>query len=162
MAIASFSIQPANRSLFLLAAVCLLLPSALATKVEYCDSKANYAVKVDGIKITPNPVKAGKPATFAISANTAEAISGGQVLLEVYLWGLNVHSETRDLCEDSSCPIAVGDFVLSHSQSLPGFTPPGTYTLKMTLKNSKEQQLTCVSFEFSISWWLAADMVSDM
>ncbi|CAN1171136.1 Putative phosphatidylglycerol/phosphatidylinositol transfer protein DDB_G0282179 [Linum perenne] len=160
MAIASFSIQTAKRSFFLLlAAICLVLPSVLATDVKYCDSKANYAVKVEGVKITPNPVKAGKPAHFAISATTGEAISGGEVLLEVYLWGIYVHSETRDLCEDISCPIPAGEFLLSHSQSLPGLSPPGSYTLKMTMKNSKQQQLTCVSFDFSISWWAG---VSDM
>ncbi|CAL1390506.1 unnamed protein product [Linum trigynum] len=159
MATSLFSFLTAKPTLFVLAAICLLLaPSARATDVKYCDAKANYAVKVEGIKITPDPVIAGKQANFAISASTAEAISGGQVLLEVYLLGFRVHSETRDLCEDISCPIAAGDFLLSHSQSLPGFTPPGSYTLRMTLKNSKKKQLTCVSFDFSISWWaLVAD-----
>ncbi|CAI0541633.1 unnamed protein product [Linum tenue] len=159
MATSLFSSLAAKRTLFLLAAICLLLaPTARATDVKYCDAKANYAVKVEGIKITPDPVIAGKQATFAISASTAEAISGGEVLLEVYLFGFSVHSETRDLCEDIACPIPAGDFLLSHSQSLPGFTPPGSYNLKMTIKNSKQQQLTCVSFDFSVSWWaLVAD-----
>ncbi|CAN1194146.1 hypothetical protein LINPERPRIM_LOCUS21638 [Linum perenne] len=75
MAIASFSILTAKRAFFLLlAAIYLLPPSALATDVSYSDSKANYVVKVGGLKITLNLVKAGKPALFAISTTTALAV----------------------------------------------------------------------------------------
>lgn len=53
-----------------------------------------------------------------------QAISGGKVVIDVSYFGVHVHEETRDLCEEIPCPIAAGNFVLSHAQSLPGFTPP--------------------------------------
>jgi len=53
-----------------------------------------------------------------------QALSGGKVLIDVSYFGWHVYSETKDLCGESSCPISVGDFVLAHSQVLPGFTPP--------------------------------------
>ncbi|BBH05351.1 MD-2-related lipid recognition domain-containing protein / ML domain-containing protein [Prunus dulcis] len=38
-----------------------------------------YAVKVQGVEILPDPVVRGKPATFNISASTGQAISSGKV-----------------------------------------------------------------------------------
>lgn len=45
-------------------------------------------------------------------------------MIDVYYYGAHIHSETHDFCEETSCPVSSGDFMLSHSQSLPGFTPP--------------------------------------
>ncbi|GLT48640.1 hypothetical protein SLA2020_222510 [Shorea laevis] len=112
----------------------LLLPSLEATNVRYCDKKF-YPVKVQGVDISPDPVVSGNPATFTISASSDQAISGGKLVIDVSYFGVHVHTETHELCEEASCPIAVGDFVLSHSQTLPGFTPPGSYTLKMKLED---------------------------
>ncbi|XP_012448682.1 uncharacterized protein LOC105771837 [Gossypium raimondii] len=123
------------------------------------DNKGNYVVKVDGVDISPNPVISGKPATFTISASTA--ITGGKVVIEVYFFGFHIHQETHDLCEETSCPITVGNFVLSHNQVLPGFTPPGSYKLKMTLSGSGIKQLTCISFDFKISFGASESSVSD-
>ncbi|XP_030960728.1 uncharacterized protein LOC126724783 [Quercus robur] len=132
----------------------VLVPSAQATTtdVKYCDKKADYPVKVSGVVVSPNPVVSGKPATFNISATTGKPISSGKVVIDVSYFGVHVHTENHDLSEEISCPIAAGKFVLSHSQTLPGFTPPGSYTLKMTLEDGNNQLLTCISFKFSISF----------
>ncbi|XWS73810.1 hypothetical protein CRYUN_Cryun02cG0161200 [Craigia yunnanensis] len=66
----------------------------------------------------------GRPATFTIPASTSQPISDGKVVIDVSFLGLHVHTETRDLCEEASCPVAAGNFVLSNSQTLPVFTPP--------------------------------------
>ena len=50
------------------------------------------------------------------------------MVIEVYYFGIRVHTETRDLCEELSCPVSEGDFVLSHTQTLPGITPPVSFT----------------------------------
>eukprot|EP00268_Persea_americana_P058622 TRINITY_DN7108_c1_g1_i5.p1 TRINITY_DN7108_c1_g1~~TRINITY_DN7108_c1_g1_i5.p1 ORF type:complete len:155 (-),score=16.62 TRINITY_DN7108_c1_g1_i5:683-1147(-) len=129
----------------------LLLPCSIhATQVDYCERGGDYDVEVKGVKISPDPVVRGKPATFNISASTGKAISGGQVVIDVYYFGAHIHSETHDLCEETSCPISAGDFLLSHTQSLPGFTPPGPYTLKMKMLSGNELELTCIKFGFKI------------
>ncbi|KAB1199559.1 hypothetical protein CJ030_MR2G020346 [Morella rubra] len=56
--------------------------------------------------------------------HNGQAINGGKVVIEVSYVGVHVHTENHDLSEEVSCPIAPGDFVLSHSQTLPGYTPP--------------------------------------
>ncbi|KAK8697683.1 hypothetical protein V6N13_113822 [Hibiscus sabdariffa] len=146
----------------LLAISLLFLPSLQATSFKYCDKEDNYVVKVRGIEISPNPVARGKPATFTISASTGQAITGGKAVIDVSYFGVHIHQETHSLCEETSCPISVGNFVLSHNQVLPGFTPPGSYTLKMTLSADGIPQLTCISFNFKIGFGTSVSSVSDI
>lgn len=56
--------------------------------------------------------------------HAGKPISSGKVVIDVSYFGVHVHTENHDLAEEISCPIAAGKFVLSHSQTLPGFTPP--------------------------------------
>ncbi|KDP36091.1 hypothetical protein JCGZ_08735 [Jatropha curcas] len=138
-------------SIFLLS-LCLFVPLTQATDVKYCDKKGDYDVKVKGVEITPNPVARGQSATFSISATTGEAISGGKLVIDVAYFGWHIHSETHDLCEETSCPVTDGEFVVAHSQVLPGFTPPGSYSLTMKMFDGNKRQLTCISFDFSIGF----------
>ncbi|KAK1310813.1 hypothetical protein QJS10_CPA08g00041 [Acorus calamus] len=133
----------------LIAASLLVLPSTLATDIKYCDN-SDYAVKVKDVDISPNPVVSGKVAKFRIAASTEEAITGGNLKIGVSYYGVPIHSENHDLCKETSCPVTSGDFVLSHEQTLPGFTPPGPYTLKMRLYAKDGSQLTCITFDFKI------------
>ncbi|KAH7848532.1 hypothetical protein Vadar_004098 [Vaccinium darrowii] len=130
--------------------MCLLSTLTQATDVRYCDKKAEYDVKVSEVKISPDPIAKGQPATFNISASAAKAISGGKLVIDVSYFGWHVHSESHDICGKTSCPIT-GDFVISHSQVLPGYTPPGSYTLTMTMMEGNHQ-LTCINFDFSIGF----------
>ena len=52
-----------------------------------------------------------------------KTIQKGKLVIDVKYFFFYVHSETRDICGETTCP-ATGDFVLSHQQTLPGFTPP--------------------------------------
>lgn len=65
---------------------------------------------------------------FCLHFYIGQAVYGGKVVINVAYFGVPVHQETRDVCEEVSCPIAAGDFVLSHTQTLPGFTPPVSFT----------------------------------
>ncbi|EEF38289.1 putative phosphatidylglycerol/phosphatidylinositol transfer protein DDB_G0282179 [Ricinus communis] len=138
-------------SVFLLS-LCLIVPFTRATDVRYCDKKADYDVKVKGVEISPNPVVRGQQATFSISASTGKAISGGKLIIEVSYFGWHIHSETHDLCDETSCPVSDGNFIVSHSQVLPGFTPPGSYSLTMKMYDGKKHELTCIAFDFSIGF----------
>ncbi|KAK7257576.1 hypothetical protein RIF29_31637 [Crotalaria pallida] len=131
----------------------LFLSSSLShAKVtfKYCDKKEDYAVKVSAIEILPNPVVSGIPATFKISASSGKRISGGEVVIGVSYVGIPVHTERIDICEEVSCPIANGNFLLSHTQILPSITPPGPYALKLTLTDDADELLTCIKFNFKI------------
>ncbi|MED6110322.1 hypothetical protein PIB30_041826 [Stylosanthes scabra] len=128
-------------------------------KFNYCDKKANYDVKVSAVEISPDPVISGRAATFTIKASSGQAISGGNLVIAVSLFGVNIHTENHNFCDEvSSCPVSSGDFVISHTQTLPSITPPGTYGLKMTLKDNNNELLTCIEFKFKIK---LGSMVSD-
>ncbi|XP_010247799.1 PREDICTED: putative phosphatidylglycerol/phosphatidylinositol transfer protein DDB_G0282179 [Nelumbo nucifera] len=128
----------------------LLVPSIRAMEIKYCDKKGNYAVKVNGVEMSPDPVVRGKPATFSLAATTGQTINGGKLVIEVSYFGVHIHTENHDLCAETSCPVAIGDFVLAHTQTLPAFTPPGSYTLKMKMTDKSGHQLTCIAFDFNI------------
>ncbi|KAM0846825.1 hypothetical protein ACQ4PT_055358 [Festuca glaucescens] len=137
----------------LAAAVCtLLLPSVSAvTDFECCKKGKDYPVKVTGVEIVPDPVQPGKPATFKISASTDETITKGKLVVDVKYFFFNVYSETDDICTKTTCP-ATADFELAHSQTLPSFTPPGSYTITMKLLGENDKELSCISFGFSIGF----------
>ncbi|XP_050228935.1 uncharacterized protein LOC126678103 [Mercurialis annua] len=132
--------------------LCIIAPLIRATDVRYCDKKADYDVTVNGVEISPDPVARGHPATFSISATSGESISGGKLVIDVSYFGWHIHSETHDLCDETSCPVSDGNFVVSHSQVLPGFTPPGSYSLTMKMYDAKKKELTCIAFDFNIGF----------
>ncbi|KAL3532188.1 hypothetical protein ACH5RR_005709 [Cinchona calisaya] len=138
----------------------LLVPSTSAIDFRYCDKKGGHSVNVSGVEIDPYPVTRNKETTFKISASTDKPITGGKLVIEVtYIW-FHVRTETHDLCTETSCPVSAGDFQIGHTQVLPGYTPPGSYTLEMKLEDGNKKQLTCIEFDFSIGF-LESEAVAD-
>ncbi|KAG2262961.1 hypothetical protein Bca52824_070040 [Brassica carinata] len=129
------------------------------TDVQYCEKNAEYEVKVKEVNISPNPIARGEPATFTISANTGRGIKGGKLVIEVTYFGWHIHSETHDLCAETTCPVETGDFLVAHSQVLPGYTPPGSYSLQMKMLDSQKKELTCIKFSIDIG---SVPSVADM
>ncbi|KAJ6796843.1 phosphatidylglycerol/phosphatidylinositol transfer protein-like [Iris pallida] len=149
----AISISSSTLFLSALLLVSTFLPSpAQATSFEYCNKRAKYPVKISGINISPDPIQGGKPAQFNISATTGDGISKGKVVIDVKYFFIYVHSETKELCEETSCPITTGDFVLSHQQTLPSLTPPGSYYLTMKILGEDGKELSCITFGFSIGF----------
>ncbi|KAL9322608.1 hypothetical protein ACSQ67_010661 [Phaseolus vulgaris] len=144
-------LHPKLNHLLCLFILTLSFAHAQATTFGYC-ADVNYDVKVSGVEITPDPVVRARPVTFKISAATGEAIYGGKWVIIVAYFGFVVHKEIHDFCEEVSCPVATGSFVVAHTQKLPAFAPPGTYTVEMTLKNEKNKPLTCITFNLKIGW----------
>ncbi|GBG63063.1 hypothetical protein CBR_g36548 [Chara braunii] len=78
-------------------------------------------------------------------------ISGGFVTVNVYFHGILVHSEKDDLCDKTSCPVQIGDFVFRNKQDLPWFTPPGPYMVKLTAYDRDATLLFCAEVKFRIT-----------
>lgn len=72
----------------------------------------------------------------ALCPDSGEAISGGKLVIDVSYFGWHIHSETHDLCGETTCPVSVGDFVVAHTQVLPGFTPPVSHCFIKLLKDA--------------------------
>ncbi|XP_074570763.1 phosphatidylglycerol/phosphatidylinositol transfer protein-like [Curcuma longa] len=140
-----------NRVVSLLVLLCSAA-CAVSIDVEYCKKNANYPVKVSGVDISPYPITRGEQTTFNISAFTGDEISAGKLIIDVNYFFFHVDHEEIDLCKETSCPVTTGDFVLSHQQTLPSVTPPGSYTLTMNIKGDDGKLLTCITFGFSIGF----------
>ncbi|WCJ40130.1 MD-2-related lipid recognition domain-containing protein [Euphorbia peplus] len=139
-----------SRTLLHLSTIYLLFSSARAIDIKYCGQEENYRVKVDGVKISPEPVVTGNPTTFNLSASTGQYIGGGKVFILISYFSVPVFFENLDLCDKVSCPVSVGDFVLSHTQTLPTITPPGYYTLLARMSDEQGEVLSCISFHFHV------------
>ncbi|KAK7355027.1 hypothetical protein VNO80_14272 [Phaseolus coccineus] len=147
-----FTMEIIISKFFFFSTLFLLCAFTNATDIHYCDKKAEYDVEVSGVDISPDPIARGQPATFSIAATTGKALSGGKLVIDVSYFGWHIHSETHDLCGETTCPVSIGDFVIAHSQLLPGFTPPGSYTLKMKMFDGNKHELTCITFGFDIGF----------
>ncbi|XP_061338228.1 uncharacterized protein LOC133285083 [Gastrolobium bilobum] len=132
--------------------IIFLLFSSHAQALKYCDKNANYAVKVSGVQILPDPVVRGEPFTFKIAAYTGEPIASGDLVYQISYVGIEGPPATflHDLCEEVPCPVTAGNFVLTHTELLPPVTPPGTYNVKLNFKDHNDKQLTCIIFPFKI------------
>jgi hypothetical protein len=128
-----------------------------STKWDLCASKT-YAVQIKDVFISPDPVEAGKLATFTIPAYASEPVDGGTVVVTVSFHGIKIHTEKDDLCSKSSCPIT-GDFTLNNSEPLPQFTPPGQYKLKFQVLDYAGKELACASITFNIVWKTELDQL---
>ncbi|MQL91675.1 hypothetical protein Taro_024292 [Colocasia esculenta] len=145
--------RPSARTISFLVACFLLFLTVAATPVHYCDKQADYAVKVREVVIKPDPVVRGKPATFSISAVTKDDIAGGKLVIDVKYFGVHIHQETHDLCDETSCPVSGGDFVISHKQVLPGFTPP-SLSLHVVCPLHCAEDTDEVAFSGAIGVWV--------
>ncbi|XP_071721348.1 uncharacterized protein [Rutidosis leptorrhynchoides] len=148
--------------LYSLFIIIIIIPSSIyATDFKYCNKKSEYAVKVSGVDIVPDPITRGKETSFTISAITDKPISGGSVVISVAYFGWSVYRETGDLCATLSCPILAGDFVISKSQLLPSLAPPGSYTLTLKIQDGNKNELTCIKFNFSIGFFGSSEGLND-
>ena len=70
---------------------------------------------------------------FLSILHAGKAIYGGEVVIGVSYVGVPVHTERIDLCEEVTCPVANGNFLISHTQTLPAITPPVSFILSNKL-----------------------------
>ncbi|KAL0752251.1 hypothetical protein Bca101_034254 [Brassica carinata] len=124
------------------------------TDVQYCEENAEYEVKVKEVNISPNPIAQGEPATELPLPSLPP-----QLVIEVTYFGWHIHSETHELCSETTCPVETGDFLVAHSQVLPGYTPPGSYSLQMKMLDAQKKELTCIKFSIDIG---SVPSVADM
>ncbi|GAU14449.1 hypothetical protein TSUD_249890 [Trifolium subterraneum] len=158
-----------------LSSTLLLLSSvhvqAESQSLKYCEKSANYAVHISNVEILPDPVVRGEPFTFKIDAYTGhtsfptylsfvtvedfwkegEPILSGDLIYEISFAGIDEPAIFHHaLSEETPLPVAPGHFLLTHTELLPAYTPPGTYNVKLTFKDQNDKRLTCVVFPFTI------------
>ncbi|GBG67941.1 hypothetical protein CBR_g1060 [Chara braunii] len=114
-----------------------------------CGEK-DVPVTVKGVVVTPDPPVRGSAFSFELPATSNRVITGGYVKVFVFFHGVPVHLEEDDLCEKTSCPVQIGDFVFRNAQDLPGVTPPGPYMVKVSAFDENDEPLFCTKIRFMI------------
>eukprot|EP00244_Chara_vulgaris_P014817 TRINITY_DN953_c0_g1_i1.p1 TRINITY_DN953_c0_g1~~TRINITY_DN953_c0_g1_i1.p1 ORF type:complete len:140 (-),score=25.54 TRINITY_DN953_c0_g1_i1:302-721(-) len=110
----------------------------------------NVPVTVKDVVVTPDPPVRGNSFSFMLPATSNRVITGGYVKVFVFFHGVPVHLERDNLCEKTSCPVQIGDFVFRNVQELPGVTPPGPYMVKLSAFDESGEQLFCTKVRFTI------------
>ncbi|KAH7511266.1 hypothetical protein JRO89_XSUnG0213300 [Xanthoceras sorbifolium] len=153
--ISPFPISRGKETTFSISATAVLdvpyLPCALKTYTQNTPTHIIMCIYIQ------KPHMYGEFSDMEKTYHLDEAISGGKLVIDVSYFGWSIHSETHDLCDETSCPVTSGDFIVAHSQVLPGFTPPGSYSLKMRMLDGNKHELTCITFDFSIGFVSVAD-----
>lgn len=142
---------------------CALLCGASAFEWHTC---AEGKADVSHVALSPDPPQAGDTISFSIDAESKIAVAQGSVAIAVAFRGLPVYSETKDLCERTTCPVQKGPLNLSYDEYLPPIVPPGPYvvTISVTSGEATEvaDQLLCLEVDFEIAPPGAADVLEDI
>nr|QOL01253.1 putative extracellular protein TR9_058 [Trebouxia lynnae] len=151
------------RSYFGVVFACTLLCGASAFEWKTC---AEGKADVSHVSLTPDPPQAGDTIKFSIDAESKIDVAEGSVAIAVAFRGLPVYSETKDLCERTTCPVAKGPLNLSYDEYLPPIVPPGPYvvTISVTSGDATEvaDQLLCLEVDFDIAPPGARDVLDDI
>ena len=100
--------------------------------------------------------------------HAGEPTTSGVLLYEVSYAGTHPFDSTyiHDLCEETSCPVPVGNFLVTHKTTVPPMAPsvsltlPNRYTLYGTVVCGHSKNIT-ISFIFShnvTNYWALANL----
>jgi len=115
---------------------------------KYCDG--DWEAKISNATVVPDPARAGQDINVMIDGEIGRVVEGGELDITVLFHKIPVYKETDDLCDRlDACP-ANGPFVVDAKQSLPSFTLPGKYQLKVTAKDDQDAKLVCMILDLEI------------
>jgi len=113
--------------------------------VEWSLCEHGALMNVTQVAVVPDPVQAGIPATFSITASLGTLVESGSLDASVSYFGVRVFSKTGDFCEAvGDCPLEAGRQELHFEESMPGWLPPGRMTLTLHAKGEEGANLFCV------------------
>jgi hypothetical protein len=56
----------------------------------------------------------------------------------------------QEFCRTTKCPAEAGDISIAYEYMLPGISPPGHYSIQLTGRSNKEEDLFCFLAHFSV------------
>jgi hypothetical protein len=125
-------------------------------KCELCDTKINYAIKPNYIKIGPYPPKSSSTVNVELSGNLDKVIEQGAMVDVTVNAGFVTRSIKIDICKQSAigglpCPIQPGE----HTITLPIAIPWIPFRLNgvpmtATIKNIDQSILFCFKSKIDI------------
>lgn len=121
--------------------------SAVAFNWKECGEGQTH---ISSVSLQPDPPVAGTTANFGIKGESGIEVDGGTLSLAVAFMGFPIWSETKDLCDRTTCPVKKGPVELAVQEYLPPITPPGAYNVTITAQTTANVQLLCLQIDFEI------------
>ncbi|KAJ9527605.1 hypothetical protein QJQ45_025877 [Haematococcus lacustris] len=108
------------------------------------------------------------PATFAVHGSSSLAVPAGAVEIQVSFSGIQIYSESQDLCSKTACPVPPGPVTINIVEDLPPIAPPvseaqdqlqgtaytsplsGDYGLRVIGTDAAGNELMCLDVDFEL------------
>jgi len=118
--------------------------------------KASDHLKIGKVTITPDPPQIGVNITVDASGTLDETITSGTLYIELEWSGIVLLNNTYDLCSQLvqvglKCPLDSGATQIRVSELIPSNAPPGDYTATVIIGDQKNQEVTCIALNFSLT-----------
>lgn len=127
---------------------------AVDAKAATWKSCGDGSIKIEDVKLVPDPVVAGSDAAFDVAATVAAgaAIPDGSISVDIKYGGAEIAHETVKLCDTTTCPTpATGAISIKYSKTIPAFIPPGAYTIEFhATGGAGAEVLFCFAVDFSV------------
>jgi len=113
------------------------------------------SLRIDSVKITPDPPKIGADLVIDLAGNLAKVLEAGSNLnIRAYLGFIEVKNEDVDLCTtlNLNCPFASGQQAIHAKLTLPTSIPAGV-TIKVELRGSNvdQSEIFCLSGDLNLA-----------
>ncbi|GFH26174.1 ML domain-containing protein [Haematococcus lacustris] len=113
-------------------------------------SDSEGPIAVSDVTLTPDPPVIGSPATFAVHGSSSLAVPAGAVEIQVSFSGIQIYSESQDLCSKTACPVPPGPVTINIVEDLPPIAPPGDYGLRVIGTDAAGNELMCLDVDFEL------------
>ncbi|KAJ9525874.1 hypothetical protein QJQ45_009250 [Haematococcus lacustris] len=123
-------------------------PKAQQQPAETHDSEGPIAVS--DVTLTPDPPVIGCVKTFQLIAGHQCNIPAGAVEIQVSFSGIQIYSESQDLCSKTACPVPPGPVTINIVEDLPPIAPPGDYGLRVIGTDAAGNELMCLDVDFEL------------
>ena len=128
-----------------------LLAVASVSGHAFTNCGKGESLTVNGVTLTPDPPVPGQTLVIAINGTFSQQQNAGTASLTVLYSGVQVQTQTVDLCKFTNCPIPANEpFLASNSADLPSYAPSGAYETHVSITDSNKNEIGCLIIDFSI------------
>lgn len=133
--------------LAVLVTTCTILQTCQAMTWKPC---AVGQADIHKVTLSPDPPAPGDTVNFTIVGKAQAHVESGTLDISVAFSGVEIFTESRDLCTRTKCPITEGPLIIQYQQFLPPIVPPGHYTVIITASDTDKTVLLCLAVDFDI------------
>ena len=114
--------------------------------VSKCMEETKF--KITRIKVTPEEVIKGDNIAMKVQGQALEEVTMKDLKVIAHYNGAEIFSEVKD--QGGKVVPVGGKFTFEYTQSVPTFTPVGSWDINLYLRNDKDEDVSCILAHFDI------------